>query len=132
MKEKSFATPLLARDPSPEIQRASGVQACDHGVGASSPLKAGGSAGLQPPRSRPPANQDGWGGWEDERSETERKTQNPTLESNLANTHLPELGTDLVTALAGLDVDDFSHAAGCVEDARAVRPGGQSRAKKGG
>jgi hypothetical protein len=26
--------------------------------------------------------------------------------------YLPELGTDLVTALAGLDVDDFSHAVG--------------------
>ena len=25
------------------------------------------------------------------------------------NTHLPEFGTNLVTTLAGLDVDDFSH-----------------------
>ena len=29
--------------------------------------------------------------------------------AKIAVAYLPELGTDLVTALAGLDVDDFAH-----------------------
>lgn len=34
--------------------------------------------------------------------------------------HLPELGSDLIAALSGLDVDDFAHSAagGCDEGAK--------------
>jgi hypothetical protein len=34
------------------------------------------------------------------------------VDAVLVGDDLPELGTDLVTALAGLDVDDFSHVVG--------------------
>jgi len=40
------------------------------------------------------------------RSQTEFATQFLTV---LISNHLPKLGTNLVTALAGLDVDNLSH-----------------------
>ena len=40
-----------------------------------------------------------------------RKTKTFQVDNDtmVNKTHLPELGTNLVTTLAGLDVDDFSH-----------------------